>query len=326
MRKLAVRIRVLLFLKLFLKNRYISLFTVIFILFSESETTAASFYQKKDVHFPPPNMKMFEKCYPDLVFSHSYEADIDDWKITVTKPVKPGSKKTKTQDFYWADGRMLPKENLGEKDSYWSLLYQYDRHLKRPEDLTKEEIALMKEYGKTETQMNTAGSPMFFFDFLYDAYSEKIIEPHIIETKFLGCKTKIHERLLKKIQAVEARVNKAAKTDKAVKDFLSTLASTDAYFWRVIANTTRKSFHSYGIAIDCLPKRLYGKQTYWSWAKSKYGDDWMLTPFSDRWMPPPKIVSAFEAEGFVWGGKWDVWDTMHFEYHPELIKFNKILD
>ena len=29
--------------------------------------------------------------------------------------------------------------------------------------------------------------------------------------------------------------------------------------------------------------------------------------------------AAFEAEGFIWGGKWSEFDLMHFEYRPELI-------
>jgi hypothetical protein len=27
---------------------------------------------------------------------------------------------------------------------------------------------------------------------------------------------------------------------------------------------------------------------------------------------------VFEAERFIWGGKWYHYDTMHFEYRPEL--------
>ena len=30
------------------------------------------------------------------------------------------------------------------------------------------------------------------------------------------------------------------------------------------------------------------------------------------------IVDAFEAEGFAWGGRWYHYDTMHFEWRPEL--------
>jgi D-alanyl-D-alanine carboxypeptidase len=34
---------------------------------------------------------------------------------------------------------------------------------------------------------------------------------------------------------------------------------------------------------------------------------------------PWEIVRIFEAHGFIGGGKWYYYDTMHFEYRPELI-------
>ena len=34
---------------------------------------------------------------------------------------------------------------------------------------------------------------------------------------------------------------------------------------------------------------------------------------------PWEIVRVFEAHGFVWGGKWYHYDTMHFEYRPEIL-------
>jgi hypothetical protein len=36
-------------------------------------------------------------------------------------------------------------------------------------------------------------------------------------------------------------------------------------------------------------------------------------------MPPAALVRAFERQGFVWGGKWLFFDTMHFEYRPEIL-------
>lgn len=34
---------------------------------------------------------------------------------------------------------------------------------------------------------------------------------------------------------------------------------------------------------------------------------------------PPEIVAVFERHGFIWGGRWRHFDTMHFEYRPELL-------
>ena len=65
---------------------------------------------------------------------------------------------------------------------------------------------------------------MFFFDFLYDAYSQKTIERHIIKTTFLGKKTKIHERIAPHLKRVEERIL-AKKGDADVKSFIDTLTS-----------------------------------------------------------------------------------------------------
>ncbi|MDD9945395.1 MAG: M15 family metallopeptidase [Myxococcales bacterium] len=34
---------------------------------------------------------------------------------------------------------------------------------------------------------------------------------------------------------------------------------------------------------------------------------------------PADVVQAFERHGFIWGGRWYHYDTMHFEYRPELL-------
>ena len=68
--------------------------------------------------------------------------------------------------------------------------------------------------------------------------------------------------------------------------------------------TDRPSAHSYGIAID-LNDAL---SDYWRWEKNGWKNR----------IPQP-IVDAFEAEGFIWGGRWFHFDTMHFEYRPELL-------
>ena len=39
-----------------------------------------------------------------------------------------------------------------------------------------------------------------------------------------------------------------------------------------------------------------------------------------------EIVEIFERHGFIWGGKWSYYDTMHFEYRPELLSGPAALD
>ena len=78
--------------------------------------------------------------------------------------------------------------------------------------------------------------------------------------------------------------------------------------WRVIAGTGRLSMHSFGISLDLNPSLAY-------WRTDPHPE---TVPSRVRHFPPD-ILAAFEAEGFIWGGKWAAFDLMHFEYRPELI-------
>jgi hypothetical protein len=84
--------------------------------------------------------------------------------------------------------------------------------------------------------------------------------------------------------------------------------STGAYSCRNIAGTRRLSFHGYGAAID-LNLRF---SDYWLWKANTGSPVW-------RNRIPAAIVEIFERHGFIWGGRWYHYDTMHFEYRPELI-------
>lgn len=276
--------------------------------------------------FVPSEIKNFMSFYPDIEYSAIFDKEQNDWKIDMraalyfNRTKKPKTKKNAS--FYWADGRLLPKEELPNKENYWVLQYEYENKLRAPETYTAEEIEQIKKFGSSENRKNTGGTPMFFFDFLYSAQSQKAIEDHIIKTTFLGKTTRIHERIYDPLKNVEKKILDL-KDNQEIKSFLANLKSCDAYHWREIVQTSRKSFHSYGIAVDILPKRLNRKAIYWSWEKDRLGDKWMLVPLEKRWAPPKEVLNIFEEEGFIWGGYWVIFDNMHFEYHPELIKKKK---
>ncbi len=86
--------------------------------------------------------------------------------------------------------------------------------------------------------------------------------------------------------------------------------------WRNIMGTTRQSAHSFGMAIDINTAH----SEYWKW---DHRDDWQLDSVEQnlQWRNsvPLEIVEIFERHGFIWGGKWYHYDTMHFEYRPELL-------
>jgi hypothetical protein len=80
--------------------------------------------------------------------------------------------------------------------------------------------------------------------------------------------------------------------------------------WRTVRRSTRRSPHSWGIAIDIgVPWA-----DYWNWTKPDAAGNYT---WRNRF--PLEIVEVFERHGFIWGGKWSHFDTMHFEYRPELL-------
>ncbi len=267
----------------------------------------------------PEGLAVFRESYPDVTFDAQFIAEYEDWKISVTAPVFPDkADDRKKAVFWWAGSRFLPEDKFSEKDDYWPLIYKYSREIKDPSSYTEEEIEAVRDFGSADSRMSQSGTPMFFYDFLYAAKSQIIIEDHIVSTKFLGKSTKIHERVLPALKRVEKQIQLAAETDQEIKTFVSSVKSADAYNWRIIGGTDRKSFHSYGIAIDILPKKLGGKAIFWNWEKERNPKNWMKVPLSQRWTPPAKVIDIFADEGFIWGGNWIIYDNMHFEYHPEL--------
>jgi hypothetical protein len=99
-----------------------------------------------------------------------------------------------------------------------------------------------------------------------------------------------------------ARVEKKLAGDPSLAPFFEKLGGT--FNDRKIAGTERTSAHAWGIAIDINP----AKSNYWRWEKGGWKN-----------AIPQKIVDAFEDQGFIWGGRWYHFDTMHFEYRPEML-------
>jgi D-alanyl-D-alanine carboxypeptidase len=113
----------------------------------------------------------------------------------------------------------------------------------------------------------------------------------------------------KKLAAVSAELDKLpASFDRYL------VPSEGTYACRVIAGTARISAHGHGIAIDISTKHAH----YWRWVKAapQEGSTGSIVYRNEI---PMEIVRIFEAHGFIWGGKWHHYDTMHFEYRPELL-------
>lgn len=89
--------------------------------------------------------------------------------------------------------------------------------------------------------------------------------------------------------------------------------TSGTYNCRSIAGTDRLSVHAFAAAIDI---------------NASFGDYWQWTSRPDaalvwRNRIPREIVEIFERHGFIWGGRWYHFDSLHFEYRPELIALAK---
>ena len=265
----------------------------------------------------PELLKLFRKAYPNVKFSSCYDYEQNDWKIEI-------STKKRKATLYWAEGKFLPKEEHSQKDLYSSFLYPYQKQLHDPSTFTKEDIERIRNFTSPKNRQSGKGTPPFLYDIIYDCKSRISVESHIDTTSFLNKKTNAHEYIHKVLEKVEKEIFEVAKNNSEVQDFINKIASADSYSWRVISDSGNRSFHSLGLAIDILPKGWNSKNLYWAWRRDIDKNNWMLLPLERRWMPPQKVIEIFENHGFVWGGKWIIWDNMHFEYRPEVILYNKM--
>ena len=90
--------------------------------------------------------------------------------------------------------------------------------------------------------------------------------------------------------------------------------SAGVFNWRKVAGQKNLSVHSFGAAIDLNTKFA----DYWVWSGGKPG---RVPVYKNKF--PMEIVEIFERHGFIWGGRWYHYDTMHFEYRPELLEIAK---
>ena len=228
--------------------------------------------------------------------------------------------------FFWANGRILPESKRANWENYIPYdIYPYTGQNRDPKSYSLSKILFLREAGSVEARKNSGLPQDFdFFNALFDTATRASTETHIATMWiFGGCKVNVHEDIQVALRNVDKRCMELAKTDEALKDFIeNVLIRVDGYHWRLIAGTDRLSNHSFGLAIDVIPPKLDDLDIFWSWIRDE-SDAWMLFPQEDLWAPPQSMIDIFTEEGFVWGGTWDFYDNMHFEYRPELVELGK---
>jgi len=217
--------------------------------------------------------------------------------------------------FFFARGRFLPEE-IREQ---WEEYHPYDFYAYPWVGTDKQRRAAF------DNPVYSLGSS-FLFDTLYASSAED--ESWNLQEKysFLGVKMLIHLHIKPLLDHVSNRILSAASNDPSINEWINELHTGTPSFgwtWRVIAGTSRRSNHSYGIAIDLLPIDLRGRLTYWRWNESGGSARSSALNFDNFYKPPQKVIKIFEEHGFIWGGNWALIDTMHFEYRPEILLLNR---
>jgi len=220
--------------------------------------------------------------------------------------------------FCWAEGRLLPEELRAEREEFSPYRF-YDYPLRLP-PLPRLDAAArqrLKDY-LAETEAAPPVRHEGLLGALYRAQTRVATEAHLVTVVVLGHTVRVHEQIAGPLRAVAGSLEQLRRHNGEVRRFFEGIDGLAGYNWRPIAGTQSRSYHSYAAAVDLVPRSYGGKHAYWRWAMEQT-EEWYALPYGSRWMVPSAVVRAFEEQGFIWGGKWFFFDTMHFEYRPEML-------
>ena len=137
--------------------------------------------------------------------------------------------------------------------------------------------------------------------------NETEVRKNLIPVEWFGQKI-----LFTKVNGANKQLEKVAAELKDKPYLKKYLTNASTFYWRKVRGAQRQSAHSYGMTIDI--NTTYSN--YWLWSNPKSSETSKLK-YENR--IPKEIVEVFEKYGFIWGGRWYHYDTMHFEYRPEFL-------
>lgn len=205
----------------------------------------------------------------------------------------------------WRDGTLMPASNGGERKTFAQLL----RHAS-----IADQFRLPYPRGPLEKPPAVDDDPgrfrnAAFFEKMYGDCKKGEVSRHLVAIPWLP-KTWGKSIRVTSVNHVDARLRAISAEIDALPEKIKRAAYPIAgtYNCRAVADTGQPSAHGYGIAIDLNT----AFSDYWYWRPHKGRIDY-------RNRLPQEIVTIFEKHGFIWGGKWYHFDTMHFEFRPELL-------
>lgn len=257
---------------------------------------------------PQRILEALQQAYPHRI--HRYEIHNGDWRILIGE-----------EWLYYANGRFLPQHMLSQWEQYDPIpFYSYPRTLPDftpPEGEHRERLQQLL----TRRSENPPRRHPGLYNAIWQSYDQRSSYEQVKTIYFLGKQTMVHRDLLSVLASIENEINTLALQDPHIAAYIRSIAGVEGYSYRRVADTASLSFHSYGTAIDIVPSNYNGLSPYWLWA-SQWNSRWYDMDYSERYMPPDSIIEIFEQHGFIWGGKWLLFDTIHFEYRPEILILN----
>ena len=139
---------------------------------------------------------------------------------------------------------------------------------------------------------------------------EKEVRQNLVSIQW--CPKTINQTLwCTKVNMIHVRLSRISAELDRHPELAVYLNSSGIFNWRRIKNSNHLSPHCFGIAIDIAVDQAH----YWQHHFLKQTGEFPKRP---QISIPQIIVDTFEKQGFIWGGRWLHYDTMHFEYRPEL--------
>ena len=181
-------------------------------------------------------------------------------------------------------------ENPDIQDMFLMKYASYKNKIKTDAGRVRNDTFFKKIYGNSKSEVEK--------NLVQIVWCPKLVNQKIYVTTNNG--------VSKKLKKISAELDEIP----SLKKYLVNIGGT--FNWRKIASTNRQSMHSYGMTIDINSKY----SNYWQWI-CKCHNEKKTVPYQNQ--IPEKIVEIFEKQGFIWGGNWEHFDTMHFEYRPELL-------
>lgn len=244
-----------------------------------------------------PRVRAFVQAYAPLIDSVTY-ADDDVVFELGSRPI------------HFSDGRMLAEDHLDREGECDPIFYRYPLG------------------PLTEPPPGPVEMPTYCSDVLESLWgdTETEIREHGRSVVFLDHRMYVNEILLQPLAAVEGDLREAARHDPSVEAWIEGIDITYSFTYRDIAGSETRSQHSWGLAVDFVPRSYGGRAVYWRWSRALDREGWASIPIAQRWSPPQPVIDAFEAHGFIWGGKWPHFDAIHFEYRPEILLYNRLAE